>query len=210
MALVPEWERLADALKRVVATGISEHDAQVSLCRAISERKIRVALWLGIFERGEFRLLHGIAPNVGLIMPADITPQDFDWSESRPLKPWRNDTMGGMFRDWHRDRIELYSADVTRVLVTRTTPQQSVAAKPAERKANQIPGRTQPARERAKKALDAIYPTAIPKQSAVPNKVLLAKVNEWLKANRELAVKLDSVLRAAGRRKDKKGRSRHG
>jgi hypothetical protein len=139
MAHDPEWEQLADVLKRVTATGVTENEAQVAICSAISDREIRVRLFVGNIERADIFLLEGRErsipsqlsprdfawrserfglppPQISLMIPSCIAPQDFDWRQSRPLKPWR-DVQGALTLDWHRDRIELFAADVTRVLI---------------------------------------------------------------------------------------------
>jgi len=41
-AYVPDCERLADALKRVMAAGFSKREAQGHICRAIADRKVKV------------------------------------------------------------------------------------------------------------------------------------------------------------------------
>lgn len=58
-------------------------------------------------------------------------------------------------------------------------------------------GRT---RERAKRALDALYPRRAPDASSVPNHQLLTGLNQYLTTHDFKVVKLDSLLRAAGRR----------
>jgi hypothetical protein len=60
--------------------------------------------------------------------------------------------------------------------------------------------RTQSERGRAKRALAALYGDKVPDQSACPNGHLNDQVNRWLKARQEPSVKLDTLLRAAGRR----------
>lgn len=43
MAYVPEWEQLAEALERVIASGgLSTQEAQCDICRAIANQKIKV------------------------------------------------------------------------------------------------------------------------------------------------------------------------
>jgi hypothetical protein len=63
------------------------------------------------------------------------------------------------------------------------------------------PGRRQPSRERAKKALEALYQGKIPDQDSEPNKILCGKVGAWLENSNLPEVKTDTILRAAGRRK---------
>jgi hypothetical protein len=59
-------------------------------------------------------------------------------------------------------------------------------------------------RARAKGALYALYLKGIPDPSSVPNDQLLSDVNKHLAAHGLKEVKLDSLLRAAGRRSDAK------
>jgi hypothetical protein len=42
MAYVPDWEQLAEALKRVIEAGFSRSEAQRDICRAIIDGKIKV------------------------------------------------------------------------------------------------------------------------------------------------------------------------
>jgi hypothetical protein len=39
---VPDWEPLANALKRVLSTGSKEPDAKANICKAVADRKIAV------------------------------------------------------------------------------------------------------------------------------------------------------------------------
>ena len=45
MAYTPDWEPLADALKRIVAAGSDEEEAKNDLCRAVADRKIFRCRW---------------------------------------------------------------------------------------------------------------------------------------------------------------------
>jgi hypothetical protein len=117
MTDVPSWERLADALKRVTENGMAKSDAQAALCRAIMERAVRVRVFIGNLEGADFFLYEGIG-NTGLKIPPNLAAEGVDWVQSRPLNPWREprEGVGAIFEDWHRDQIDVFSADVTRVL----------------------------------------------------------------------------------------------
>jgi hypothetical protein len=62
-------------------------------------------------------------------------------------------------------------------------------------------GSRQPTRERARLAIESLYPTGIPNPATEPNARLCQKVQGWLKENGMPTAGDDSVLRAAGRRK---------
>jgi hypothetical protein len=52
VAYTPDWEPLADALKRVMATGIGESEAKLDLCRAIGDRKIDIRVRVAASDHG--------------------------------------------------------------------------------------------------------------------------------------------------------------
>jgi hypothetical protein len=122
VAYTPDWEPLADALKRVTATGASEDEAKPDLCRAVADRKIRVRVRIAasdharggqVFCGGNFRV------------PVHLAPGDFDWIQSCPLSPWLIGPRWGEQREpaWARgwenrplDLIELSTVDVSKVL----------------------------------------------------------------------------------------------
>jgi hypothetical protein len=58
-----------------------------------------------------------------------------------------------------------------------------------------------PTRERAQRAIEAVYGSNIPDQTSEPNAILCRKIGDWLKANKLPEVSDDTILRAAGRRK---------
>jgi len=61
--------------------------------------------------------------------------------------------------------------------------------------------RAQPQRDRAKMALDALYPNGVPGRASKSDAELVLAVNIWLKNNELFEVSRESILRAAGRRK---------
>jgi hypothetical protein len=101
-------------------------------------------------------------------------------------------------RQCSRARFEkVHAAEFpARMLPRATTPMASERAASGTRASL----RSRPQRERAERALKAIYPTGIPDQTSEPNKILYKKVNQWLKASGLPEVQNDSILRAAGRR----------
>jgi hypothetical protein len=63
------------------------------------------------------------------------------------------------------------------------------------------PTRKQPLRERAKRALDELYPNGVPDQVSVSDAELFSAVNALIKKRGEKGLSHDTILRAAGRRK---------
>ena len=58
----------------------------------------------------------------------------------------------------------------------------------------------QPHRERARRALDALFGSKVPDAAALPNKPLGKKVNDWLTKRSEPPVQQRTIQRAAGRK----------
>jgi hypothetical protein len=229
MAYVPEWERLADARKRVMAAGLSKGEAERDLCAAMSDGKIKVRPFFELVKRTILDhqiakrdrrkifdfvrdLQEGVHPypepwdDFRAFSTKGVTPRQLDWRQSRFRNVWHvpiHPEKAPM--DWNVS-VELASADVTRALITDTRTQQAATAPPESttRKTRPPAGRerARPQREAAMEALKAIYVKGIPSQSTVPNKALCAKVNEYQKDKRLSEIRPDSILRAAGRRKD--------
>ena len=112
MVYTPAWEPLADALRRVVAaTKISEQQAKTDICNAIGDLKITVRVFTG--ERA--------ASGDKIRVPPRLNPDDFDWTNSRPISPWFVDRMPGQHPYYNGgylriSSIELLKADVQAVL----------------------------------------------------------------------------------------------
>lgn len=63
------------------------------------------------------------------------------------------------------------------------------------------PASRQPHRERARRALTALFPDGPPDAATLPNKLLAKQVNDRLKAEKQPTVEERTILRAAGRYK---------
>jgi hypothetical protein len=120
VAYIPDFEPLADALKRVMATGASEEEAKTDLCRAVADGKIRVRVRIATshYKRGS------VFSGGNVFVPAHLAPRDFDWARSRPIAQWRIGPRLGEHYFWDPenlplDFIELWTADVAQVLCNR-------------------------------------------------------------------------------------------
>lgn len=84
---VPRWEPLLEAINRMVARGLAEADAKSVLCNGIADRKIEVQLQLG---RSATNSMVSGEPLTGedVQIPAQLSPGDMDWLNSRPLGQW--------------------------------------------------------------------------------------------------------------------------
>ena len=192
MAYTPDWEPLADALKRVMAAGVSEDEAKLDLCRAVADLKIRVRVRIGKYARKGQVFAGG-----NVEVPTHLAPHDFDWELSRPLAQWEigpqpGERWGRGWEKWPLDLIELSTADVANVLCGGA-PQ---LAPPHESR-----GKSRPAIERAQAAIRVLYPDGVPDQATEPNATLCGRVGAELKDSKLPAVSDDTILRAAGRRK---------
>jgi hypothetical protein len=198
--LVPDgdWEPLAESLKRVMETGVKEHEAQMAICRAILYREIRVRFYSSSLVGVIF--LEDFAPNIGgLVIPQHLEPQDFDWQQSRPLRSWRKTRLGFHVQDSDLDRLELLRADVAALCNSRTAIRRLTKGPQAGVQRSRVKGR--PALERALFAIDQLYPAGVPTQAEQPNKLLCGRIGEILKESGLPKVSNDTILRAAGRRK---------
>jgi hypothetical protein len=193
------WERLPSALERVMlATGLSKEDAQNAICRAITDRAVQIRGKLGKHSTrpmtGGDLLLEGKDFHI----PAEIKPEELDWEQSRPLKPWpiRREIIN-LPGTWDVEWIELLRTDVTTALCVAGKPGEAGRPAATEKGAS----RTRPALERAQDAIQQLYPTGVPGQPAEPNARLCRRVGERLKQDGLPGVSDDTILRAAGRRK---------
>jgi hypothetical protein len=122
VAYTPVWEPLAEALKRVKATGLEEDEAKADLCNAMADGKINVRVRIAAKDtlRGKFFTGSNIR------VPPHLVPADFDWTHSQPVNPWQIGPALGQhytwIEDWKNrplDLIKLSTADVIEVLCHR-------------------------------------------------------------------------------------------
>ncbi|SRR6266508_3721973 len=192
MAYVSKWERLSDAVMRVMAAcGLSKDEAQTDICRAIADGAVNIR---GSLKRHTTKRLSAsdtVLEGADFQIPTEIKSEDLDWERSRPVKPWMvrpgNYSLPG---SWDLEWIELFRTDVTKVLCT----QHSFSEKSRT-------SRSRPGLERAQRAIKVLYPQGVPEQAAEPNAKLCRRVGEELKKAGLPGVSDDTILRAAGRRK---------
>jgi hypothetical protein len=118
---VPHWERLPEAVKRVVATGANEDQAKQAICTAIADKKIKVRFSIASEESGASFGEHDVGTvrdGDEIEIPSQLAPNDFNWEQSRPLEPWRDIRKGfsALAARWHLEWIEVFTADVSEVL----------------------------------------------------------------------------------------------
>jgi len=93
LGLPPMWTRLADVLARVTAIGVDEAQAKRNICRAIADRRVKIRFRVAS-EEGPGSFGDHVAGSVRrgdeVEIPTDLDSNDFDWQQSRPLKPWRD------------------------------------------------------------------------------------------------------------------------
>ena len=157
MPYTPDWEPLADALRRVIATGVGDTEARTDLCRAVADRKIRVQVTIAASEG---RLADAVFSGQRVLVPARLNPNDFDWEQSHPHRPW---TVGGSvvgpelyydpYRTWERRQIgliELATADVQRLFGSSPAkPKRQAAAETPAQKIRLDPNNLRPKRQAA-------------------------------------------------------------
>jgi hypothetical protein len=185
-----------------MSAGITESDAKRAICDAIADGAIDIQLALRKHTtRGT--TAHGkVLVRADVEIPARLEPQDVDFENSRPLRPWvvARERIPHLAGSWHVDWVELSRADVTKVLIPDGGGDQpSDARAPHERPPR--PGRkSQPGCDAARRAIKALYPDGVPDQTTEPNAKLCKCVAAKLKELGLSSVSDDTMLRAAGRR----------
>jgi hypothetical protein len=182
MRYTPDFEPLADALKRVMASGLSEDQAKLDICGAVADGKVDVRVRVSIAAtdnamRG--RVFYRSNRNVAV--PPHLDSTDLDWVQSRPLKPWQIGPAGPQrysdpFWQWESqplDLIELSTADIMSILnMTAAGPTNFI-----RRSSKSGPG----AKARGiEDAINQLWPDEIPKGLSAKdrNRAILDKIKQ--------------------------------
>lgn len=194
------WKRLPEAMTGfMAAANCSEMEAKADICQAIADGAIEIR---GKLKRHTSKRIisQDVLAGTDLHIPPDIKPNELDWDQSRPLKPWpvrrEKYRIPGI---WELEWIELYSADVASVICPAAERDQSDS-----RSSPKVGSRSRrrPVHERALQVLSELFPQGIPEQADLPNTLLCRRVGEKLKELGKPDVSDDTILRAAGRRHD--------
>jgi hypothetical protein len=120
MIYTADWESLACALARVVSAHGDLVESKAAICNAIADKKIGVKVTV---ERSRHHHSGKTFTGGNVDLPARLHPDDFDWTQSRPLHPWRLGPRPGEHYAWIGgweaepiSLIELLRGDVTTVL----------------------------------------------------------------------------------------------
>ncbi len=199
----PPWERLPDAVNRVMATGLSEAEAKSDLCRAISDRAVKIRLQPGKNPITGMTSHGTVLDGEDVEIPVSLSAEDVDWNNSRPRKTWpvRSERELRLKGHWLIEWIEVSTQDVTRILCKAEGGHEQGHERSTVNDTQRGRRRGSPGRDRARDAIKELYPNGVPGQAAVPNAILCRRVGEKLKQAKLPGVSADTILRAAGRRK---------
>lgn len=199
MVYISKWERLLEALNRVIASDArSEGEVQRDICQAIADGAVSIRAKLKRHATRQSKAANTVLMGDTFQIPVTIKPDDFDWQDSRPLRPWL--VKRGAFSVpgyWEVEWIEVCRAEVTSVLCP--AKKVAVSAQPASKAG--ATRRSQPTRKRAEGMIKELYPDGVPEPAVLPNAHLCRQVGEKLKQSGLFSVSDDTILRAAGRRK---------
>ena len=126
----PKWERLHDALNCLMRAGVTENDAKQSICNAIADRAIEIRLTLRERIPTGTTVRDKVLDGADVEIPAHLEPQQMDFEDSRPLKPWvvKRERIAYLAGYWHIEWIEVSSAEVTKILIPAVSGDRSSPA----------------------------------------------------------------------------------
>jgi hypothetical protein len=121
MPYISDWEQLAGAVKRIMASSVEEDQAKRDLCNAIADGKISVRATIYQHNKPD---RYYFRENVGV--PKHLQPINIDWINSRPTAKWWIGPALGQHYTWEGieeriDLVEVARADVTELLCSNET-----------------------------------------------------------------------------------------
>ncbi|MCA6104669.1 hypothetical protein [Bradyrhizobium australafricanum] len=173
----------------------SLEQAQWGICHALSDGVIEFRARLE-HHHSRQQTSKDIVSGNNLQIPTDLTPDDIDWQESRPKKPWRLRELPRHHPGlWSIAGIELSSIDVmAKLLPGAAAPGAPQSDKPKRKH------RERPQRTAAETAINAIWAKDVPPAHELVNDRLVDRVSKWLEQKGLPKVSRDTILRAAGRK----------
>jgi hypothetical protein len=224
----PRSEKLSDSLKRVIATGLSRPEAEDAICKAIRAGEVPVRQRVEKVDNdGRVLFTHCLQFRASFLKSIFRQDLDFEKSLFAGLREKENYSVGPLFRvkqiELEIDAVRTLcfeiraqsmgakevdpinnSSDSAR-LRTNVSPSRPETQRATSQVASQLdePIRDRPAREIAERAIKHLYPDGVPDD--VTNKALFDRIGQHLKSlnPRPRGVSKDTVLRAAGRRKER-------
>jgi hypothetical protein len=123
MGYISRWELLPAACEQVMtAAGLARDEAQKDIGQMVADGVVEIRVKLREHATRPMRSSEVLDGKV-FDIPTPLKPEDFDWEQSRPLKPWF--VRRGAYSlpgFWHIARIELCRSDVTNALSTAAPP----------------------------------------------------------------------------------------
>jgi hypothetical protein len=123
MAYVSKWGLMSAVCEDVMtAAGLAKDEAQNGICQAVADGVVNIRVTLREHATRFMRSADVLDGKVFEI-PTTLKPEDFDWDQSRPLKPWfvRRE-MYSLPGYWHVEKIELCITDVMNAFCTAARP----------------------------------------------------------------------------------------
>jgi hypothetical protein len=109
----PEWESLADALERATNGGTSRDVAKQRICTDIAQDQISLRPYVASDIPGKPPVL--LSNRGSYRKPSFLVPGDFDWKNSRPMRPWPVNRTGSEY-DWEEKDIKFLELKTDEVI----------------------------------------------------------------------------------------------
>jgi hypothetical protein len=193
----PEFERLPDIVRRLVAAGATEEHARTDICILLADRKIDFRVTV---DQGDLWYAGQTLPPGNVAVPPRLCADDIDWTASRPRSRWEIGPDGGNLHQRYLSAasweprtvtlIEVRTEDVIAELVVHVDDAaEPIAAKPVKRQT--------PTRDRIEAAVNALWPGG-----KVPVGLSVGKRNQrilrWLTENKRETVDVRTINRFFG------------